>query len=176
MCFNFWQHYQVMKYHSKVPRKHFWMMLSAKNEAFGHYLEFGLLDWLDIAYDDRIMCFPPFGNTTRSWMIVQNPQKCVFKWYVQNWFLALIDLKLFKTCLTWGITFQIFKLSIFFRDFSSFQKFWSLTFWSGASRFTTLQFSTSVERQLVLLVSWVVIFLKNGSKDFFDFLHEVSHR
>ena len=45
---------------------------------------------------------------------------------------------------------------------------------------STLQFSTSVELQLVLLVGWlvgwVVVFLKNGSKDFFDFLHEVTHQ
>ena len=40
---------------------------------------------------------------------------------------------------------------------------------------STLQFSTSVELQLVLLVGWVVmVFLKNGSKDFLAFLHESS--
>ena len=80
MFSNIRQHYQVMKYHSKVPKKHFWMMRSAKNEAFGHYLEFGLLDWLDIAYDDRAICFPPFGNTTRSWRIIQKSQKSIFEW------------------------------------------------------------------------------------------------
>ena len=49
------QYYKVMEIHSKVSKKHFWMIQSVKNEVFGHYLEFGLLDWLDIAYDDRIV-------------------------------------------------------------------------------------------------------------------------
>ena len=67
-------------------------MRSAKNEAFGHYLEFGLLDWLDIAYDDRILCFPPFGNTTRSWRIIQKSQKSIFEWSeVPNLELGLSD-------------------------------------------------------------------------------------
>ena len=67
-------------------------MRSAKNEAFGHYLEFGLLDWLDIAYDDRILCFPPFGNITRSWRIIQKSQKSIFEWSeVPNLELGLSD-------------------------------------------------------------------------------------
>ena len=37
----------------KSQKMHFWMIQSAKNEVFGHYLEFGLLDWLDVAYFDN---------------------------------------------------------------------------------------------------------------------------
>ena len=33
------------------------MIQSAKNEVFGHFLEFGLLDRLDIAYFDGTKCF-----------------------------------------------------------------------------------------------------------------------
>ena len=47
---------------------------------FGHYSELGQLVWLDIAYDDRAICFPPFGNTTRSWRIIQKSQKSIFEW------------------------------------------------------------------------------------------------
>ena len=50
-----------------------------KKSFFGHYFEFGQLDWLDIAYDDRNICFSPFGNITRSWRIIQKSQKCVPK-------------------------------------------------------------------------------------------------
>ena len=35
MFFNFWQHYQVMEDHSKVIKKHFWMLQRAKNVFFG---------------------------------------------------------------------------------------------------------------------------------------------
>ena len=59
---------------------HFWMIQSAKKEVFGHYLEFGLLDWLDIAYNDITICFPPFGNTTRSRRIIQKSQISIFEW------------------------------------------------------------------------------------------------
>ena len=50
MFSNIRQHYQVMRDHSKVSKKHFWMIQSAQNEVFGHYLEFGLSDQVDIAY------------------------------------------------------------------------------------------------------------------------------
>ena len=56
------------------------MQKRAKNEVIGHYFEFGQLDWLDIAYDDRAIYFPPFGNTTRSWRIIQKSQKSIFEW------------------------------------------------------------------------------------------------
>ena len=38
------------------------MIQSAKNEVFGLYIEFGLLDRLDIAYYDGTKCFLTFGN------------------------------------------------------------------------------------------------------------------
>ena len=74
------QHYQIMKDHSKITNIHFWMIQKAKNEVFGHFLEFGLLDRLDIAYCDSTKCFPTFGNVTRSWRIIQRSQKCFFEW------------------------------------------------------------------------------------------------
>ena len=74
------QYYKVMKNHSKVSKKHFWMIQSVKNEVFGHYLEFGQLDWLDVEYDDRTICISPFSNTTRWWRIIQQSQKSIFEW------------------------------------------------------------------------------------------------
>ena len=58
----------------------FWKIWSAKNEVFGHYLEFGLLDWLDVAYYDRTICFLTFGNTTRSWRIIKKSGKSIYEW------------------------------------------------------------------------------------------------
>ena len=80
MFSNFLQCYQVMKDHSKITKMHFWMIQTPKKEVFGHFLEFGLLDRLDIAYCERIKCFPTFGNVTRSWRIIQRSQKCIFEW------------------------------------------------------------------------------------------------
>ena len=80
MFFNFWQCYQFVKDHSKVTKMHFWMIQRAKKEVFGHFLEFGLLDRLDIAYCDSTKCFPTFGNITRSWRIIQRSLKCIFEW------------------------------------------------------------------------------------------------
>ena len=37
------------------------MIQSAKNEVFGDYLEFGLVDWLDIAYYDNSKWPQHFG-------------------------------------------------------------------------------------------------------------------
>ena len=37
-----------------------------KKEVFGHFLEFGVLDRLDIAYCDSAKCFSTFGNVTMS--------------------------------------------------------------------------------------------------------------
>ena len=57
--------------HWKTRKMPFWMIQIAKKEVFGHFLEFGLLDRLDIAYCDSTKCFPTFGNVTRSWRIIQ---------------------------------------------------------------------------------------------------------
>ena len=79
MFFNIRQCYQVKLDHSKIRKMHFWMIQSAKNEVFGHFLEFGLLVRLDIAYFDGTKCFLTFGNDTRWWRIIQKSQKCIFE-------------------------------------------------------------------------------------------------
>ena len=63
-----------------MSKMHFWMIQSAKKEVFGHFLDLGLLDWLDIAYYDKTRCVSTFGNTTRSWRIIQKSLKCIFEW------------------------------------------------------------------------------------------------
>ena len=80
MFSNIKQDYQVMKDHSKVKEMPLWTIQSVKNEIFGRFLDLGLLDRLDIAYFGRTICFPTFGNTTRSWWVIQKPSKCVFEW------------------------------------------------------------------------------------------------
>ena len=52
MFHNFRQCYQILRDHSEAAKMHFWMVQRAKKEGFGHFLEFGLLDRLDIAYCD----------------------------------------------------------------------------------------------------------------------------
>ena len=80
MFSNFRQHYQFMKEDSKITKTHFWMIQRAKKEGFGRFLDFGLLDRLDIAYCDRTKCFPTFSNVTRSCRIIQKSRKCIFEW------------------------------------------------------------------------------------------------
>ena len=80
MFTNFRQCYQVKLDHSKIRKMHFWMIQRAKKEVFGHFLEFGLLDRLDIAYCDSTKCFPTFCNIVSSWGIIQRSQKCIFEW------------------------------------------------------------------------------------------------
>ena len=48
------------------------MIQRAKKEVLGHFLEFGLLDQLDIAYCDSTKCFLTFGNVTRSLRIIKD--------------------------------------------------------------------------------------------------------
>ena len=52
----------------------FWMTQKTKKEVFGPFIEFGLLNRLDIAYCDSTKCFPTFGNVTSSWRIIQKAQ------------------------------------------------------------------------------------------------------
>ena len=40
----------------------------AKNEVFGHFIEFGWFDWSDIAYDDCTKYLSTFANAYRSWI------------------------------------------------------------------------------------------------------------
>ena len=56
------------------------MQKIAKNEVFGYFQEFGLLDRLDIAYCDSTKCFPSFGNVTRSLRTIQKSLKFIFEW------------------------------------------------------------------------------------------------
>ena len=80
MFSNLRQGHQVMKGHSKVTQMHFWMIQRTKIEVFGHFLGFGLLDRLDIAYCGSTKCFPTSGKVTRSWRIIQKSRKCIFGW------------------------------------------------------------------------------------------------
>ena len=66
MSLNFRQQYQVMMDHSKVSRKHFWMIQTAKIEVFSRYLELGLLVGHDIACCDSNKCSWAFGNDSNS--------------------------------------------------------------------------------------------------------------
>ena len=115
MFSNFLQCYQVMKDHSKISKMHFWMIQKPKKEVFGHFLEFGLLDRLDIAYCERIKCFPTFGNVTRSWRIIQRSQISIFEWSKRpkKRFLAI-----FLSLVCWidlilqiGVVLNVFQLS-----------------------------------------------------------------
>ena len=63
---NIWQHYQVMKDHSKISNMYLWIIQSARKRCFGHILEFGLLDQLDIAYCDSTKSKSSFGKVTKS--------------------------------------------------------------------------------------------------------------
>ena len=80
MFSNFQHLYHFMKDHSKMTKIHFWMVQRAQKEVFGHFLEFGLLDRLDVAYCDSTKCLPTFDNVTRSCKIIQRSQKCIFEW------------------------------------------------------------------------------------------------
>ena len=51
------------------------MTQRAKNEVFGHFLEFGWLDPLDIAYCDMTNVVPTSENVTRSRKIIQKSQQ-----------------------------------------------------------------------------------------------------
>ena len=42
------------------------MIQKPKKEVFDHFLEFGLLDRLDIADWGSTKCFPTFGNVTKK--------------------------------------------------------------------------------------------------------------
>ena len=60
-----------------------------------------------------------------------------------------------------------------FKCFKRFKRFLKVSDVEQAQ--SALQFSTSVELEvgIVLVVSWLRVFLENGSKDFLDFWHEV---
>ena len=66
-----WATILLMLDHSKVPEMYFWMIQSAKKEIFVHFLDLSLLDWLDIAYNDRTKWVSMLRNGNSSWGIVQ---------------------------------------------------------------------------------------------------------
>ena len=68
-----WDHVGSFKSHEKA-------FLNDPKSLKRGFLDLGLLDRLDIAYFGRIICFPTFGNTTRSWRVIQKPSKCIFEW------------------------------------------------------------------------------------------------
>ena len=69
-----------MKGRSRITEMHSWMIQRAKNEVFGHFLEFGLLDQLDIAYCDSTKWSTTFGDVTRSRRIIQRSQISILEW------------------------------------------------------------------------------------------------
>ena len=58
--------------HSKTTKNHFWMIQIAKNEVFGHVLEFGLSGQLDIALSDRNKHSKIFGAHAGSFKNVKH--------------------------------------------------------------------------------------------------------
>ena len=73
------KHLVHMLNHSKTIRMHFWMIQRAKNELFGHFLEFGLSDPFDIAYCDNTKSISTFGNLASSWRVIQKSQNKIFE-------------------------------------------------------------------------------------------------
>ena len=67
----------IMRDHSKITKNAF---LDDPNSQKRGFLDLGLMDRLDIAYDKRNICFPTFGNTTRSWRIIQKSPGSIFEW------------------------------------------------------------------------------------------------
>ena len=47
-----WALISLVSDHSKITKMPFWMIQIAKNEVFGHFLELGASDRLQIAYFD----------------------------------------------------------------------------------------------------------------------------
>ena len=111
------QHYQILMDLSNVTKMHFWMIQRAKTEFFSQFLDFGLLDRLDIAYCDRTKCFPTFGNIAMSWKIIQKSEKCIFDWFKvpKKCFLTT-----FWTLVCWiDLIFQILILQKVFKHFAT---------------------------------------------------------
>ena len=69
----------LMMDHSKIRKMHFWMIQRAKKEVFGHFLDLGLLDQLNIACYDRTKWVPIVSNLNRSWRFIQKLERCIFR-------------------------------------------------------------------------------------------------
>ena len=66
---NVFQHSTTLQDHEgsfKCHKNAFLNDPKSQKDVLGHFLEFGLLDRLDIAYCDSTKCFPILGNVTRS--------------------------------------------------------------------------------------------------------------
>ena len=57
-----WAVISPMLDHSKITKMPNSMIQTAKNEVFGHFLELGALDLLDIAYSNRTKWFACIGQ------------------------------------------------------------------------------------------------------------------
>ena len=173
-----------MKDHSNITKMHFWMTRRAKYQVFGHFQEFGLLDWLGIAYCDSAECFTTCDKCTRSCWIIQNSWKSIFEWYKEpkkplDWLhIAYFDVD--KQC-TWfghGIKF----CDINYPKVNKLKLIRSQKVMTGTEVEHAAWQRYSSQRQLrldlLLLVRWFVgpsvIFLENRAQDFSDFLHECS--
>ena len=75
--FDTWAVISPMLDHSKITKIPFWVIQRAKNDVFDHFLEFGLLVRLDIAYYETTTCLTTL-IVTRSRIIIQKPRKCIF--------------------------------------------------------------------------------------------------
>ena len=88
----------LMLDHSKFTKMPFWMIQIAKNEVFGHFLELGASDRLQIAYDDytkwswQVGCHiahaGSFKNHKNSFLDDPKCQKRVFDHFLE---LGLLD-------------------------------------------------------------------------------------
>ena len=117
------------------------------------FLGLGLVDRLDISYYDKTKCFPAFGNSTRSWRIIQKSLKG------QIWNQSL-------TQNAWE------EMIAFWKVLEVEEVTWSPEVETSPAR--TLQFSTSVEleplfvsvlvsqAEISVTASW--IFTKLGQK------------
>ena len=62
---NVFKHSATLPDHERSFKDHKNIFLNdpkSQKEVFGHFLDFSVLDQLDIAYSDSIKCFPTFHN------------------------------------------------------------------------------------------------------------------
>ena len=71
---------QLMLDHSKIRKMPFWMIQIAKNEVFGHFLELGASDWLQIAYYDYTKWSWQVGYHIAHAGSYKIHKKCLFEW------------------------------------------------------------------------------------------------
>ena len=94
--------------HSKITKMPFWMIQRAKNEVFGRFLKFGLLDWLSPILVQTISL-----STLYSWLVLCNPSQVQRSpLFVFCWFLSR---RSWKIChfFNFGHSFQLCRLRFF---------------------------------------------------------------